>query len=303
MTEKRAYVASHFALDIDGKMLGFCRSVDGGGIKAEALTHQTGPNQDLWRYIGRPKYDDISIQVGIEMSKAFYEWIADFFSRKGTRKNGALIAADFNYKEKARRTFTEALISEIQMPGVDGSDKNPIYMTVKLAPEQLQYGNGTNNKIQPGDLGTDAKKQKRWLAANFRLELQGLEQALWRVQKVDGFTIKQQILEYPAGPKRFPTKVAGRLEYPNMTFYMPLVDAAPVIEMLKDRVERNKPKVGKGITGALVYETSDGKDLCTVGLEGVDIISVEPEKFESTAENISRVKVQIHVEKMTFKYA
>src|ERR1051325_9112296 len=102
-------------------MMGFLRSVDGGGLTTDIQTYQQGAIADLWRQVGRPKFGDISLQVGMGMSKVFYGWIADFFQRKLTRSSGAVVGADFNYRERSRRTFEDALISEVQMPTLDGS--------------------------------------------------------------------------------------------------------------------------------------------------------------------------------------
>ncbi len=301
---KRAYVASHFALEVgDGTnnaVIGFVRSVDGGGIKAEMLTHQQGVNTDLWRQIGKPKFDDITVQVGMGMSERFWKWIKAFFGRELMRQNGAILGADFGYVERTRRTFREALISEVQLPAVDGSVKDPCYMTVKIAPEQLAYEGGTQKKIScPPGLKTP---QKKWLASNFRLQLEGFDNGLKRVAKVDGFTIKQQILDYHYGQARLPTKMPGRMDIPNLTFYVPEVDSQVFVDAVKKRVVDGDVVSGGKKTGALTYLASDMTDLCTVSLKGVDVLSCEPEKFEASSENIHRVKVLLQVEAMDFKY-
>jgi len=52
----------------------------------------------------------------MSMTKPFFMWVTEFFDGKGTRKNGAIIAADFYYKARARREFKEALIKELVFP-------------------------------------------------------------------------------------------------------------------------------------------------------------------------------------------
>jgi hypothetical protein len=302
---KRAYVASHFALELgDGsnnQVIGFVRSIDGGGIKAEMLTYQQGVSTELWRQIGKPKFDDITVQVGMGMSVRFWDWIKAFFKRDLVRQNGALLGADFGYVERTRRTFMSALIAEVGLPAVDGSAKDPCYMTVKIAPEQLAYEGGTQKKISCAP-GLKAP-QKKWLAANFRLQLEGYDTGLKRVMKVDALTIKQQILEYQYGPARLPTKVPGRMEIPNLTFYIPEVDAEPFVKAVKKRIVDGDVVSGGKTNGSLTYLASDNStELCSVGLKGIDILSCEPEKYEASAENIHKVKVQVQVEAMEFDY-
>src|SRR5688572_13524861 len=264
------------------------------------LTYQQGVNSDLWRQIGKPKFEDITVQVGMGMSERFWKWIRAFFARDILRQNGAVLGADFGYVERTRRTFREALISEIQLPAVDGSSKDPCYMTVKISPEQLAYEGGTQKKItcSPGL----KSPQKKWLAANFDLQLEGYDEGLKRVQKVDGLTIKQQILDYQYGQARMPTKSPGRMDFPNLTFYIPEVDSKVFVDAVKKRVvDGDVISEGKK-NGALTYLASDMSDLCTVTLKGIDILSCEPEKFEASSENIHRVKVLVQVESMEFEY-
>ena len=112
--QSRAYSAAHFMFELDGvDKLGMFRSIEGGGLKAEVMTYQNGGTYDRWRQLGKPKFEDIKLQVGMAMSEPFFKWIAEFFSGKPSRKNGAIIAADFDYKERARREFTEAMITEL----------------------------------------------------------------------------------------------------------------------------------------------------------------------------------------------
>src|SRR3954469_16389870 len=106
----RAYAAAHFALELDGKdKVGLFRSVEGGGVKADVMTYQYGAydteGYKRWRQLGKPKFDDIKLQVGRAMSKPFYLWLGEFFKGEASRKTGAIVAADFYYNERARREF------------------------------------------------------------------------------------------------------------------------------------------------------------------------------------------------------
>src|SRR5215208_6468132 len=120
--ENRAYAAAHFGIELDdtSKQVALFRSVEGGGVKADVMTYHHAINKESgfgrYRQLGRPKFDDLKLQVGMSMSQPFYEWLRDFFEGKPTRKNGAIVAADFYYKERARRNFTNAMIKELTFP-------------------------------------------------------------------------------------------------------------------------------------------------------------------------------------------
>src|SRR5262249_49526456 len=152
----------------------------------DVMTYQYAPSRDnggyaRWRMLGKPKFDDIKLQVGLSMSYPFYGWIADFFQGKPTRKNGAILAADFYYVERARRTLAGAMIKELTSPKRDGTDKNAVYMNVTLAVEDIAFHKGSGKKLPQQSKGFDTS-QKHWTANNFELTLDGFDDgALARV--------------------------------------------------------------------------------------------------------------------------
>ncbi len=267
-------------------------------MKAEIQTYQQGGNAHLLRQLGKPKYDDLKVEVGMSMSKVFYTWIEGFFAGTVIRKNGAIAAGDFHYVERARTEFKEALISELAFPKLDATDKNACYMTVTLVPEILELSKGGGKDLEREKGGT---KQKLWTAANFEFLLDGFEAACRRVTKVDGFSIKQQILEYDCGGRRNPIRVPGTLEIPGMTFYVPEVDALPFIKHFSAHAV--KGATPKRMAGSISMKDHAGNELCMIELKGVDVASVSPEKSSAVSEEIKQVKIEISVEEMTFKYA
>jgi phage tail-like protein len=298
----RAYVASKFAFELDGAgVQGFLNSAEGGGLKTDVVDYKQGRLVDVWRQVGRPKFDDLIIKCGMGMSERFYKWIADFFNRKITRMNGSVIVADFDYKQRARRSFVDALISEVQLPALDGASKEAAFITVKIVPEGMTYETITNG---PRIESPEALRQpnKMWHAANFRFSIDGYEDAFARTTKIDGFAIKQQILEYPSGHRRTPIRVPGRLEYPNLSVYIPAVDAEPIIEQANLRLLDYEAPAEGGMTGMIELRAPDQSVLCTINLAGVDIVSAEPQKSEASAESIAMVKVAIQCESMRFTY-
>jgi len=57
------------------------------------MTYQHGANYDRWRQLGKPKFEDIKIQVGMSMTKPFFMWVTEFFDGKARVRTGAIIAA------------------------------------------------------------------------------------------------------------------------------------------------------------------------------------------------------------------
>lgn len=299
-TKNRTYGAAHFALELDGKEnVGFFHSLDGGGIKAEIKTHQTGNQIREWSQIGYPKYEDLKIEVGMSMSGSFYDWIAAFFRGETVRKSGAIVAGDFHYKERARREMYEMLISEVSMPGLDADNKSACHMGVTIVPERVVFKKGSNEEIPPASTG-DA--QKLWTPSNFMVRVDGFEDACKRVLKVDGFTIKSQIHEHRVGNLRDSIRVPGRLELPTVTIHIPESDAQPFIDHFVKYTQKGAPQVAPRLTGEIEFRDHDGKGLCSVEMAGLDIASITPSKSESKTDAVKTVKVEFSLEVMDFTY-
>jgi phage tail-like protein len=300
----RAYSAAHFALELDNNQsVGLFRSIEGGSIKADVMTYQNGANYDRWRQLGKPKFEDIKIQTGMSMSAPFYAWIAKFFTGVPDRKNGAIVAADFNYYERARREFKEAMIKELTFPKLDGQDKNAAYMTVALAVEELVFLPGNKSRRVADAVG--AEKQKLWASCNFTFTLDGLESACKRVTKIDSFTIKQNIVEYHMGTQRHPIKTPSQIEFPQLTFYVPEADAGPFMDRFTRRGVKGELR-GNSTQKAgelIVFDADEAKnELFSLQFYGTDIANVQPDKADASSEEIKQVKIDLYTEKMTFQY-
>ena len=297
--DKRSYSAAYFALELDRNMQeGVIKSVEGGALKADVITHQMGSHPDLWRQVGRPKYDDIKLQVGMSISEAFYTWIQSFFGGVADRRSGGIIAADFDGIERARRDFYDAMICELQFPKLDAADKNPAYISVTIAAARTRFAAAAAGKpLPPAKL----QPEKLWTACNFELVLEGFDCA--KVTKIDQFGIKMKVIEYQYGSGRDPIKVPGRIEFPNLVFYLPETDAGQFYQRVKDRVIDGVPAPDARATGSITMHDNGNQELCTISLFGCDISGVTPDKLDASSDEIKLVKVELIVERMEFKYA
>ena len=309
----RVYAAAHFALELDGKQeVSLFRSIEGGGVKADVMTYQFGDHKGKEAFLkthslGKPKFEDIKLQVGMSMSIPFYFWMKAFFAGDPMRKNGAIIAADFYYKERARRTFTDAMISELTFPKLDGSDKNACYMNITMSVESITFEKGTGHAL-PAQAQKFDRDQKHWTANNFELTIAGLEDACKRVTKVDAITIKQKVMEHHVGGQKAAIKVPSPVEFPNITFYVPEADAQPFMEHMMRRVGYGK-EMGNGqvrdetgLHGTLQTYDNEMFPLFSLTFEGCDILSVTPDKADAGSDEIKLVKIEMYTEKIDFKY-
>ena len=297
MANARSYTAGRFALDLDGAIAGYVKSVTGGNIKGEVAVHQLGPDNIQKKHLATITHEPFTVEVGMGMSKAFYEWIRASFDKGYVTKSGEMIAADFDYQAQSARTFMDAYISEVTIPALDGSSKEPAYMTVKMDPERIRYEKRSGEKLK-GNIGS---AQKKWLCSNWRFELGSLPCS--RVAKIESFTWKQGIIKDEVGAFREPTKHPAKVEVPNLKLSISMADIEDWRMWHQSFVIDGKCAEDDELTGSITFLGPDLKEeLAEIHLDHVGIISLEQAKQEANQEQVARFDVEVYVESMRFEY-
>jgi phage tail-like protein len=297
----RPFTGGQFALELDGTAVGFLTSVDGGHFKSDEVKSQTGVSQYLnliTKYPGKPKYDDITFTVGMASSPSFWDWVKSTIDNDPQRRNGAIVVYDFKHRERQRRTFFNALITEIGFPALDAATKSPATMTIKISPERMRFedGDGTGRgNVSYGQ--NELAKQKMWLTSNFQFTLDRFKNDnSLRHAKIEAFNIKQAIMSNPIGRMLETHKYAGSVEAPGLQVSLPQSAVKPWMEWY-DTCVRKGNYIGELCNGSITYYSSDGeKVLMTLHLENVGITGLEFEKLEAHKEGIAKVKVSLYVE-------
>lgn len=160
---------SYLLLDLDGTVVGALVSCK---VNVQDLSFTAGKT-GLTKTVGKLQYPEIVLQIDASMGKPMYDWIKASVSGGGgggggARKSGAIIMADYNYKELARINFQNALITEVGMPKLDAASSAPGVISVTIQPESTSrtFPSKPNQLSKP--------RQKAWLCSNFRLDLGGL---------------------------------------------------------------------------------------------------------------------------------
>jgi hypothetical protein len=296
---KRSYVARHFAMTLDGyQNVGFLKSVEGGAIKSDIVAQQIGGQAIKVKQIGNPKVEPFSVQVGMGMSPAFYTWIKNSWAGQVERRTGALITMDRNLKVVHEQSFDNALITETAFPALDGSSKDPAYLTVKFQAETSRHKQMTGDKA-PGAEYPSA--QKMWSPANFRVELDGVD--CGRVAKVDAFTIKQGVKLLETGPDRERQLEPVSLEYPNLTLTTSQRFADDFFAWHEDFVIKGNNSAAHEKTGSIILLSPNRtQTLLRINMSGVGIAGVTVDKGDSGSDAIRRVKIELYVEEMGLEY-
>jgi hypothetical protein len=294
-----AYVAGKFAVEVNNAAAGLVQSVEGGYASAPVINEKPGPDKIVRKHIGPVQYEQITIACGAGMSKGFYEWIKAALDRKPARLDGAIHNCDFDGNIVSTLDWRKGLITEVGFPASDGAAKDVAFMTVRIAPESTLHKKA-GGKINPSQYPV---KQQKWLSSNFRLSIPGCEEACKRVSRIDAFSIKQQILEYPPSELRDYQKEPGNLEIPNLVITMAESHADEFYDWHKSFVIDGRNGQDQEKTGQLDYVSQDlSSTLFTLNFQGLGIFKLTAEKVEAGSENIRRVKAEMYCESMTFKY-
>jgi phage tail-like protein len=296
----RSYVSGNYMLTLDGVNIGFVKSVSGGGVYAEVVNEAAGPDYFVRKHIGQPKYEDFAMQIGFSMTKEVYDWIAASWKMNYQRKNGEVIATDYNQKATSTRQFTNALLTEVTMPALDGASKEPAYMTVKFAPESIRTTKASPDSKSTAAAASPKGEQKTWIPANFRLEIDGLDAT--KVSKVDAFTVKQSAVQDGVGEARDAQREPGKLEFPNLKITLSEAGADTWYQWQEDFVIKGNNDQTKEKNGTIYYLATDRQTvLAKVKLYNVGIIHIAEEASESGSDAIQRATAELYVERMEFE--
>jgi hypothetical protein len=177
----------------------------GGSIFAEVIGEPGGwPTK---KHLGPPQYESLALPVGLVMSNALFDWLADSWGPTPPVKDGAVLALDYQLEVKTEAEFTGSLITETGFPALDAASKATGQVTVRVQPTSVDLGPGS------GKLPITASKQKLWRLSNFRLEIDGLD--CTHVSRIEAFEIRREVEIEPSstGP---PSLVPGKVEFPNL---------------------------------------------------------------------------------------
>ena len=292
----RAYTAGHFQLVLDGVACGFLKSIDGGGAVAEVVSEPGGPAYFAKKHLGPLSYSPLVMEFGLAMTSDLYQWINSSWSGSYSRKSGAVVAADMQFVAVAQREFFNALISEVTIPPLDGSSKEPAYLTLKCAPEYTRAG-----KASGGVAPVAKADQKAWLPSNFRVTIDGLD--CKKVSAVESFTVKQSVARDDIGDARDYLKVSGRLEFPNLTITLAESSAKSWYDWFDDFVIKGNCDDSREKSGSISVLASNLTDeLMRIDLFNVGIFSLASDKRETSAETVATVTAQLYCERMELNF-
>jgi hypothetical protein len=286
----RAYAASIYGLELDGAAAGILNSVEGGAVSAEVIEDRTN-TYFTPKHLGRPKYEDFTLQMGLSLTTAVYDWINAAWTGRYASKDGSIKAADYSFDLRSERQFYNALITETGFPACDAASKDPGYMRLRFSPDSMLPATAT------GKLTTSTSKQSKvWLPSHFRLAIDGLD--CTAVNKVDAFSVKQSVVMGSIEGSTDTTRVGGKLEFPNLRITLTAASAQSWWTYHQDFVvnANNGEKFEK--PGSLIFLASDGTEIARIKFFNMGLFRLSENTAASGTDLIPRVTAEMYVERM-----
>ena len=295
MADARTFTGGRFALDIDGFNVGFLKKFSGLAMEADIVSNDLGPDNVQKKHVANVKWTPGKATVGIGMGKGMYDWIKAAFDKGYVTKNGTFTSADFNYKAQSSLTFSNALITEVTVPKLDGSSKDAAYFDLGFEAEQVRWAKGGGEDIR-GKIGP---KQKAWLCSNFRFELGGLP--CNRVATIDSFTWKCAVAADMVGIFVENTKHPAKVTVPDLKISVSYADHQAWADAAKKWFIDGERLESHEMQGSITFLGPDMKqELGRIDLMNVGFKKFSDDDAEANSEKIKRFNVELYVEKMVF---
>jgi len=287
----RNYSSASFSRELEDVRVGFLHTVEGGEPFGKVINEPVDQSGVVKKHIGSVSYQPIVLTFGTRMDKTVYQWIVDMIGRKATKKSGAIIFGDYNYKERLRLEFDNALITEIGFPALDGASKEAAFITLTLQPQVTRL---SAKSLGAQIAGFSTKSQKQWLASNFRLRISGLETACVKVNAIEPLSITQTA----SGADGI---APGVLSVPNLLFTVAESAATDIVHWADDFLIKGQSDQANERSGTLEFlDTSLKAVLFTLTFSNLGVIRTHRLRTAEDAGVIARVSVELYCEQMSF---
>jgi len=298
----RAYTAGRFGFTLDGaagKSTGWCKDIDGGHYSAEVVTQNLGTMPIQKKSLAQPKLEDFTVTLaGMQAKSAVWDWIQASMDGSHVYKDGAIHACDFDYKEMALTEFKQALITEFSISAFDAKSKDQVMATLKFKPESVRHKKGSGSKLT-GEIDVG---QKKFLCANFRLNIDGL--VCSHITKVEGLGFTQKVQENPVGHLREAEIIPTALETKNPKITLSAAFAQTWIDWHEDFVINGNNDESKEKGGTLeLLDPSTKNVLGTFTFMNLGISKITKEKVEANKDGAFGVVCELYCEQMKLQMA
>lgn len=246
-------------------------------IDGSVYVNKSGPRMGAERNPYRSSIplsgDLITLQVGMGMARELYHWIDSSFTGKSIFKSGELITCDSQYQCQARIQFSNAIVTEVTIPALDGSSQDPGNMTVRIGSERTVQVRGQARQLK------SSLKPIKWMTSNFKFNLGDMPTE--HVMKIDSFTWKKGA------------------EGTDLKITMPMISWVRWRQYADVQFQTNATGVPMELNGRIEFLSGDLREtLAHIDLFNVGLSSLKAGSSVANAEKIQTFKVTLHAKEM-----
>ena len=259
--------AARYLLNIDGASVTLA-SFKGGGVFADVVSDANGE-----KHPGPPRAEDIVISLPVNTALA-QQLASSVWTSDARPRSGSIVAVDSVGSALSEIQFRDAAITEASLPACDAASKEPGYITITLAPEQITTA-GAGGKVPAT---TTDKTTDRWIASSFRLEIDDVD--CTRISRIEPLVARRGE-QSSAGVERVRRKSGGALDVANVRVILPVSSAQSWQRWFDELVVKGDASREK--TGTLTLLGPDLKaELAVIRLHNLGLIRLTPETTGAT---------------------
>ena len=292
---QRSFAAGSFGLELEGTFVGFATKIEGGNAVADVVKEPVGADFFVKKHLGNPGVRDIVLEFGGGMHASLYNWIKASLERKHSPKDGAVLMVDFKGAVRRRLDFQQAQITQVTLPGVDGSSKEAIRFSIRLTTASTNLNRNAGGTVS----FTASKAQKTALASTFRLSIDGLDMS--RASKVEALTINLPLQNDPSGECfRCEVTPAGPIDFPNVFVTLAESHAESAYDWLEDFVINGDNSDESEKQGTLEYLSANlATTLFQISFKQLGVFEIAPAPSSDT-DAVAKVTLAMYCERIEF---
>jgi hypothetical protein len=169
MPVNTTFTSGNFYLELGGKPSATLKSVQLPGISLQQVVVPRGPNGEP--RLGRDAaLTELELSLPLQQADSLGDWLLALGAGKDPKPaNGAVLVADANFKLKRRVEFSEAWITQVQLPALDARDgKVAPDLVLRCQPARVAYAQLGSDAGKV--VATPSPKAKQLVSSNFRVK-------------------------------------------------------------------------------------------------------------------------------------
>lgn len=294
MPINNSFSSSNLFLELGGKPSALLKSVQLPGISLQQVVVPRGPNGEP--RLGRDAaLTEMELTLPLQQADSLGDWLLALGAGKDPKPaNGAVLVADSNFKLRRRVEFSEAWITQVQLPALDARDgKAALDLVLRCQPARVAYAQLGSDAGKA--VATPSPKTKQLVAGNFRVKGLPFGDAS-HVVRVALPTLTADLAGNPASVSRLDL---GEVEI-SITAAGIEAALAWVLKVASDG------KVSDTEVLALDIELLDPalkKVLLTVQLSGCVLVNFQEDRLDSRSDKLSGATLRLTVGRVGLVFA